>query len=70
MCVGPVERMCTNVTSAGEREGGVRWRDGLERERGGGRAERKGVEGMRQSTWCMEGRERAHNTGHCCCNVE
>ena len=37
-CVGPAERMCTSVTSAGESEGVVRKRDerkGSGRERGG-----------------------------------
>lgn len=44
VCVGPVERMCTSVTSAGEREGGVKWMDeikGSERERRGGRESRE-----------------------------
>lgn len=44
MCVGPAERMCTNVTSAGKREGGVRQRDdikGSERERGRKRKSRE-----------------------------
>ena len=60
VCVGPAERMCTSVTSAGEREGGVKWMDeikGSERERRGKRGKRGKRAEREEREESREGRE-------------